>query len=94
MLSHKVSKEGLELDQAKIEIIKELPLPTNLKQLRGFLGHAGFYRRFIKDFAKISKPLTILLSKDVEFFRDDLAKTALKEIKEALIKAPILQAPD
>lgn len=94
MLSHKVSKEGLELDQAKIEIIKELPLPTNLKQLRGFLGHAGFYRRFIKDFAKFSKPLTILLSKDVEFTLDDLAKTTLKEIKEALIQAPILQAPD
>ena len=89
-----MSKHGLEVDKAKIKVIKHLPLPINLKQLRGFLGHAGFYRRFIHDFAKISKPLTNLLSKDVDFLINDEAIKAFKLIKDALIQAPIFQAPN
>ena len=69
VLGHHISKSGLEVDKAKVEVIKSLPLPTILKQHRGFLGHASFYRRFIKDFATISKPLNHLLSKDYDFFR-------------------------
>ena len=94
VLGHKISKEGLKVDKAKVEVIKNLPLPTNLKQLRGFLGHAGFYRRFIQDFAHLSKPLTSLLAKGIDFILKDEAKEAFEAIKEALIKAPILQAPD
>ena len=94
VLGHKISKDGLEVDKEKVEVIKNLPLPTNLKQLRGFLGHAGFYRRFIHNFAYLSKPLTSLLAKGIDFTLQDEAKEAFGATKEALIKAPILQALD
>ena len=94
VLGHQVSKHGLEVDKAKVEVIKRLPPPNDLKKLRGFLGHAGFYRRFIKDFARIAKPLTNLLSKDADFVISDDALLAFDEIKDALIKAPVLQAPN
>ena len=68
VLGHLVSGKGLEVDKAKIEVIQNLPLPTTLRDLRSFLGHVGFYRRFIRDFAKVSKPLTTLLCKDKDFF--------------------------
>ena len=67
VLGHRVSKQGLEVEKAKIEVIKQLPLPNNFKRLRGFLGHPGFYKRIIKDLAENFKPLTNLLSKDVNF---------------------------
>lgn len=63
ILGHKVSVAGLEIDKAKIEIIEKLPPPTSVKGIRNFLEHAGFYRRFIKDFSKISKPVCSLLEK-------------------------------
>ena len=94
VLGHHISKSGLEVDKAKVEVIKNLPLPTTLKQLRGFLGRAGFYRRFIKDFTTISKPLTHLLSKDVDFVLDENAKNSFLKIKEALINSPIFQTPN
>ena len=93
VLGHIISKEGIKVDQAKVEVIKNLPLPLTQKQLRGFLGHAGFYHRFIKDFAKIAKPLTHLLCNNVDFSLGEEAKSSFLLIKEALIKAPILQAP-
>ena len=61
VLGHLVSSKGLEVDKAKIEVIQNLPLPTTLRDVRSFLGHVGFYRRFIRDFAKVSKLLTALL---------------------------------
>ena len=94
VLGHQVSKHGLEVDKAKVKVIKRLPPPNDLKKLRWFLGHAGFYRRFIKDFSRIAKPLTNLLSKDADFVISDDALHAFDEIKDALIKAPILQAPN
>jgi hypothetical protein len=60
VLGHKVSQKGLEVDRAKIVAIEQLPPPTNVKGVRSFLGHAGFYKRFIKDFSKIAKPLSNL----------------------------------
>src|SRR5437588_7842922 len=57
VLGHKISKEGIEVDRAKVEVIEKLPPPTSIRGIRSFLGHAGFYRRFIKDFSKVSKPL-------------------------------------
>ncbi|GKD18089.1 reverse transcriptase domain-containing protein, partial [Tanacetum coccineum] len=72
VLGHKVSSAGLEVDKAKIDVISKLPPPTNIKGIRSFLGYAGFYRSFIKDFSKIARPLTKLLEKDTLFeFNDE-----------------------
>ncbi|KAI5384628.1 hypothetical protein KIW84_071582 [Lathyrus oleraceus] len=71
VLGHIVSKKGIEVDKAKIEVIENLKPPKTIREVRSFLGHAGFYRRFIKDFSKITKPLTGLLMKDAEFIFDE-----------------------
>ena len=94
ILGHVVSAKGIEVDRAKIDVIKSLPYPANVREVRSFLGHAGFYRRFIKDFSKIAHPLSELLKKDVIFEFDDACKVAFDVLKEKLISAPILQAPD
>nr|GEX81943.1 reverse transcriptase domain-containing protein [Tanacetum cinerariifolium] len=67
VLGHKISKKRIEVDKAKIEVISKLPHPTTVKGIRSFLRHAGFYRRFIKDFSKISRPMTHLLEKNSPF---------------------------
>ena len=64
VLGHKISGKGIEVDKAKINAIEKLPYPINVKGIRSFLGHAGFYRRFIKDFSKFSKPLTTYYRKE------------------------------
>ncbi|XP_075499157.1 uncharacterized protein LOC142537531 [Primulina tabacum] len=93
-LGQKVSKKGIEVDKAKIEVIKNLPPPASVKGVRSFLGHGGFYRRFIKDFSKIAKPLSSLLMKDVPFdFHSDCLQ-AYEDLKERLVTAPVLVAPD
>ncbi|GJR88563.1 reverse transcriptase domain-containing protein [Tanacetum coccineum] len=73
VLGHKISKSGLEVDRAKVEVIAKLPHPTSVKGVRSFLGHAGFYRRFIQDFSKIARPMTHLLEKDTPFARSIIA---------------------
>ena len=67
VLGHKISERGIEVDKAKIEAIEKMPYPRDIKGIRSFLGHAGFYRRFIKAFSKTSRPLTNLLQKDVPY---------------------------
>ena len=67
VLGHIISEKGIEVDKAKIDLISKLPSPTNVKTVRQFLGHAGFYRRFIMDFSKIARPLYKLLEKDAKF---------------------------
>ena len=81
-------------DRAKIEVIEQLPPPTNVKGNRSFLGHAGFYRRFIKDFSQIARPLTSLLAKDTPFIFNDECHEAFQILKKALISAPIIQPPN
>ncbi|XP_060211955.1 uncharacterized protein LOC132639529 [Lycium barbarum] len=94
VLGHKITAKGIEVDKAKIDVIARLPPPTTVKSIRSFLGHAGFYRRFIKDFSKISKPLTNLLMKDVKFeFSGDCLK-AFETLKERLSTTPIVVSPD
>ena len=94
VLGHKVSKVGIEVDRAKVEIIEKLPPPTSVKGVRSFLGHAGFYRRFIRDFSKTSKPLCALLEKDTAFNFDDNCLQAFNILKEKLTSAPVIVAPD
>jgi hypothetical protein len=91
VLGHRVFGRGIEVDRAKVEAIEKLPYPKDIKGIRSFLGHEGFYRRFIKDFSKISKPLTNLLQKDVPFsFTEDCVES-FNVLKNALISAPIIQ---
>ena len=94
VLGHKISATGLEVDQSKVSIIKTLAPPTTVKGIRSFLMHAGFYRRFIKDFSKIVRPLCKLLEKDTKFNFDDSCKAAFEEIKIKLVQAPIMAAPE
>ena len=94
ILGHKISAAGLEVDQAKIVVIKNLMSPTTVKGIRSFLGHAGFYRRFIKDFSKISRPLCRLLEKYAKFDFDESCRVAFEEIKSRLVSAPIMLTPD
>ncbi|GJR86734.1 reverse transcriptase domain-containing protein [Tanacetum coccineum] len=94
VLGHKSSGACIEVDRAKIDVIAKLPYPTNIKGVRSFLGHARFYRRFIKDFSMISKPMTKLLMKDVKFDFSDDCKKAFNILKEKLTTAPIIISPD
>ncbi|WJZ99816.1 hypothetical protein VitviT2T_018231 [Vitis vinifera] len=94
VLGHIISKSGIEVDKAKVELIVKLPSPTNVKGIRQFLGHAGFYRTFIKDFSKISKPLCELLVKDAKFVWDDKCQKSFEELKQFLTIAPIVRAPN
>ena len=94
VLGHIVSFRGIEVDKAKVDIIAKLPPPTTVKQIRSFLGHAGFYRRFIKDFSKIAKPLCNLLAKEVPFVFDEHCTRAFETLREKLISAPIIRSPD
>ena len=79
VLGHKISGRGIEVDNAKIEVIAKLPPPKSIKDIKSFLGHAGFYRRFIKDFRKIARPLINPLTKDVPFdFNNECFKSCEK----------------
>ena len=94
VLGHRISAAGLEVDQIKISIIKTLLPPTTVKGIRSFLGHAGFSRRFIRDFSKIARPLCILLEKDAKFNFDESCQCLFEEIKYRLVEAPIMAKPD
>ena len=94
VLGHLVSSKGLEVDKAKIDIITSLPYPTSVREVRSLLGHAGFYRRFIKDFSKIAQPLSKLLQKDTKFVFDQACKDSFDELKKRLTTTPIIQPPN
>nr|GEZ08371.1 reverse transcriptase domain-containing protein [Tanacetum cinerariifolium] len=94
VLGHKISKNRIEVDKAKVDVIAKLPHPTTVKGIRSFLGHAGFYRRFNQDFSKIARPMTRVLEKDTLFFFFKDCIKALQTLKKKLTEAPILVAPD
>lgn len=94
VLGHIVSSKGIEVDEAKIEFISKLPVPKTVKDVRSFLGHAGFYRRFIHNFSAISRPLCNLLLKDSKFESSDSCQKAIKKLIEMLTSAPIMQPLD
>jgi hypothetical protein len=82
------------VDKAKVELIENLPPPTSVKQIRSFLGHAGFYRCLIKDFSKISRPLCSLLAKDIPFHFDEACHEAFQKLRALLSSAPIMKPSD
>ena len=94
VLGHIISKQDIEVDKAKVELIVKLPSLTNVKGVRQFLGHAGFYRRFIKDFSKLARPFCELLVKDAKFIWDDRCQRSFEELKLFLTIAPIVRAPN
>ena len=94
VLGHVISAKGIEVDKAKIELIAKLPAPKTIKDVRSLLGHAGFYRRFIKNFSSIAKPMCSLLLKDAPFEWDAKCDEAFTTLKHLLTTAPIMQAPD
>ncbi|GJV36449.1 reverse transcriptase domain-containing protein [Tanacetum coccineum] len=94
VLGHKISKSEIEVDRAKVDVIAKLPHPTSVKGVRSFLGHTGFYRRFIQDFSKIARPMTHLLEKETPFIFLKECIEAFNILKKKLTEAPILVAPD
>ncbi|GJX89279.1 reverse transcriptase domain-containing protein [Tanacetum coccineum] len=94
VLGHKISKSRIEVDREKVDVIAKLPPPTSVKGIRSFLGHAGFYRRFIQDFSKIARPMTHLLEKETPFIFSTECREAFETLKKKLTEAPILVAPD
>ena len=94
VLGHKISEASLEVDKAKISVIRDLPPPANLKGVRSFLGHVGFYRRFIQHFSQIEKPSTALLKKDVVFHMSAECVATFEELKKRLSEAPVVAVPD
>jgi len=94
VLGHIVSERGIEVDQSKIELISKLPPPKTVKDIRSFLGHAGFYRRFIHNFSTISRPLCNLLEKEATFDWTQQCEDAFRTLVAKLTSAPIIQPPD
>nr|GEV41763.1 DNA-directed DNA polymerase [Tanacetum cinerariifolium] len=91
---HKISKSGIKVDRAKVDIIAKLPHPTTVKGVGSFLGHAGFYRRFIQDFSKIARPMSHLLEKETPFVFSKDCIDAFETVKKKLTEALILVVPD
>ncbi|GJX81304.1 reverse transcriptase domain-containing protein [Tanacetum coccineum] len=94
VLGHKISKSGIEVGKAKVDVIAKIPHPTSVKGVCSFLGHAGFYRRFIQDFSKIAQPMTHLLEKDTPFIFSKECIEVFEILKTKLTEALILVAPD
>ena len=94
VLGHVISNKGLEVDKVKIDIMCSLPPPTCVREVCSFLGHVGFYGRFIQEFSNISRPLCRLLQKEVRFEFDGDCLTAFEKLRELLTTAPIIQPPN
>ncbi|XP_060190819.1 uncharacterized mitochondrial protein AtMg00860-like [Lycium barbarum] len=92
-LGHFISKEGMAIDPRKIAAVEQWPILTNIKQLRGFLGLAGYYRRFIQGYGSICRPLHDLLKKEGYHYIEE-ATFAFNKLKQALISAPVLAMPN
>ena len=94
VLGHRISARGIKVDKAKIEAIEKLPPLSSVKGIRSFLGHLGFYRRFIKDFSHIEKPLSSLLVQGTPFDFEEQYVQAFSILKDRLVSAPIVVALD
>ena len=94
VLGHTVSREGIEVDKAKVELISNLPTPKCVKDIWSLLGHAGFYRRFIRDFSAIAHPLCNFLAKDVTFEWSQACEAAFDKLKTMLLSPPNMRSPN
>jgi hypothetical protein len=94
VLGHVISHRGIEVDEAKVDLISNLPPPYTVKEIRSFLGHAGFYRRFIKDFSMIARSLCRLLAKETPFEFDEECLKAFGALKEILMFTPAIRPPN
>lgn len=93
-LGHLITDEGVKPDPQKIECVRNFPVPTNVKEVKSFLGLSGYYRKFIQNYGQIAKPLTSLLKKDAPYNWTELCQQAFETLKNCLTQAPILQYPD
>jgi hypothetical protein len=93
-LGHIIGEQGVQTDPAKIQAVQDWPNPTNHKQLRGFLGLSDYYRKFIKNYGAISRPLTDLLKKNTPFVWTPALQESFDTLKTALVEAPVLALPD
>jgi len=93
-LGHIVNGQGIAPDPSKIEKIRDFPIPSNITELRGFLGLASYYRRFIQNFSTIAAPLHLLLKKETPYTWTEIQQQAFEYLKQCLITAPILIYPD
>ncbi|GKC02789.1 reverse transcriptase domain-containing protein [Tanacetum coccineum] len=94
VLGHKISKSVIEVDRAKVDVIAKLPPSNTVKEIRSFLGHVSFYRRFIQDSSKIAWPMTHLLEKDTPLLFSSECQSSFEILKKKLTEAPILVSPD
>jgi hypothetical protein len=93
-LGHVITKEGIAVNPNKVQSVLEWHAPKNVKEVRGFLGMAGYYRRFIKGFSKIARPMTKLLRKNITFIWDEKCEKSFEELKDKLTTTPVLAVPE
>ncbi|KAL5573844.1 hypothetical protein UlMin_023441 [Ulmus minor] len=92
-LGHVISKDGVSVDPSKVEAVSNWPRPTTVTEIRGFLGMAGYYRRFVEGFSRIAGPLTMLTRKNVRFIWTEDCEKSFQELKKRLTIAPVLAIP-
>ncbi|XP_045198670.1 uncharacterized protein LOC123552982 [Mercenaria mercenaria] len=92
-LDHVVSEDGISTDDSKIEAVRNWPIPVNAKQVRSFFGLAGYYRKFVKGYAEIARPLHRLCEKKAKFLWTEDCQNSFEDLKEALTTAPVLSYP-